>query len=415
MRLSISTEGRFLATPDGAVWTDGALNYDIWSRYLAAFDGVNVIARVAPVAVAHDKLRRVDGPGVEVSCLPTYLGPWQYLLNARAVKRAAQAALAADDAVLLNIPGNIANCVAAALAPGRPYAAHVIGDCQDTFAVGVMRHPLRPLLQWWFVRNVRRQLAAASAALYVTRRTLQARYPCRGQMAGISDVDLPNEAIVHAPRSYASRSGPLTIVNIGTMSTQFIKGLDVLIDALGQCVPQGLDLRLVLIGGGRFQGWLQERARALGLQDRVVFCGQLPAGLRIREELDRADLFVLPSRIEGLPRALVEAMARALPCISTSVGGIPELLPADELVPAGDVTALANKIAAVVTNPQAMSTMSARNLAVANSFRAEVLRPRRAEFFQLLAEQTAAWNRRHDSALPPVRHEQLGAEVVEHA
>lgn len=415
MRLSIASDGRYLATPDGAVWTDGALHYDVWSRYLTVFDRVNVIARVAPIAAPSDKLRRADGQGVEFSALPNYIGPWQYATKARAVRRAARAAVQPGDAVLLNVPGNVANCVVAALAAGRPYGVHVISDCHDTFAPGAFKHPLRPFFRWWFVRNLREQVTRASAALYVTSRTLQERYPCRGHMAGISDVDLPSDAFVAAPRTCAPLAGPITLMNIGTMSTQFTKGLDVLIDAVGQGVQQGLNLRLVLVGGGRYQPFLQERANRLGLQERVEFRGQLPAGPRIREELDRADLFVFPSRIEGLPRALVEAMARALPCISTPVGGIPELLPAEDLVPVGDAAALARRIAEAVANPDAMTAMSARNLAVAEGFRAEVLQPMWTEFFRLLAEQTADWNHRPHAPQPHAVRGALGEEIAGHA
>ena len=122
---------------------------------------------------------------------------------------------------------------------------------------------------------------------------------------------------------------------MGTLE-QLYKAPDVLLDAVGQCFRQGLDLELVWIGGGQYQQQLEARAKELGLSPRVRFLGQLPAGDAVRGELDRADLFVLPSRQEGLPRAMLEAMARGLPCIGSTVGGIPELLPAEDLVPPGD-------------------------------------------------------------------------------
>lgn len=394
MRLSITSDGRYLRTPDGAVWSDGALHYGVWSRYLDVFDRVNVIARVAPIALPHDKLRRADGPGVEFSDVPTYVGVWQYLKQAPAVKRAARGGIRPDDAVMLNVPGNMASCVMAALAPERPYGVHVISDCWDTFAPGAFKHPFRPYLRWALSRRLRQQVRHSSAALYVTARTLQERYPSNGLMAGISDVDLPDEAFIPAPRSDFAKPGPLTLISVGTMATQFTKGHDVLIDAVANLAQRGLDVRAVLVGGGHYQSFLEERARRLGIAERIVFRGQLPAGPRVREELDAADLYVFPTRIEGLPRALVEAMARGLPCISTPVGGIPELLPAEDLVPTNNVPALVEKITAVVANPERLAAMSARNLAVAREFRGEILRPRWNEFLRRLAEQTAEWNRR---------------------
>lgn len=394
MRLSITSDGRYLRTPDGAVWSDGALHYGVWSRYLDVFDRVNVVARVAPIALAHDKLRRADGEGVEFSDVPTYVGVWQYLKQAGAVKRAARAAIRPDDAVMLNVPGNVASCVMKAIAPGRPYGVHVISDCWDTFAPGAFKHPFRPYLRWALSRRLAQQVRHSSAALYVTSRTLQERYPSNGVMAGISDVDLPDEAFAANPRAGLVNTGPITLMTLGTMATQFTKGHDILIDAVANLTQRGLDVRAVFVGGGHYQGFLEERARSLGIAERIIFRGQLPAGQRVREEFDQADLFVFPTRIEGLPRALVEAMARGLPCISTPVGGIPELLSAEDLVPPSNVTALAEKVASVIANPQQIPAMSARNLAVAREFRGEVLRPKWNDFLRTLADQTASWNSR---------------------
>jgi glycosyltransferase involved in cell wall biosynthesis len=129
----------------------------------------------------------------------------------------------------------------------------------------------------------------------------------------------------------------------------------------------------------------------LGAGDRIQFRGQLTAGAAVRAELDCADVFVLPSFQEGLPRAMVEAMARALPCIGSTVGGIPELLSADALVPPGDSVALAAVIRAVVSDPQRLRRMSCENLETARQYRQEILREKRIAFYQYVREQTSAW------------------------
>jgi glycosyltransferase involved in cell wall biosynthesis len=102
----------------------------------------------------------------------------------------------------------------------------------------------------------------------------------------------------------------------------------------------------------------------------------------VRRELDQADLFVLPSRSEGLPRAMLEAMARALPCIGSTVGGIPELLEEKDMVPPGNVGQLAAKIREVITDSKRMELMSARNLALAREYRSEILRMKRQRFYR---------------------------------
>jgi glycosyltransferase involved in cell wall biosynthesis len=123
----------------------------------------------------------------------------------------------------------------------------------------------------------------------------------------------------------------------------------------------------------------------------VHFCGQLTNPVDVRSELDKADLFVLPSRQEGLPRAMVEAMARGLPCIGSNVGGIPELLPAEDIVPPNDVSALASKITQVLQQPARMQQMSTRNLIKAGEYKDEILNVRRRDFYQFLRNRTEAW------------------------
>jgi glycosyltransferase involved in cell wall biosynthesis len=184
----------------------------------------------------------------------------------------------------------------------------------------------------------------------------------------------------------------LTLIIVGTLA-QLYKAPDILIEAVGACVQEGLDLELVLVGDGKHRQELELQAADCGLNGHVRFLGQLPAGDAVRAQLDQADLFVLPSRQEGLPRAMIEAMARALPCIGSTVGGIPELLLAEDLVPPDDAPALARKIREVVTDSTRMAHMSARNLKKAQEYRDEVLRERRTAFYRFVREKTKAWQK----------------------
>ena len=100
--------------------------------------------------------------------------------------------------------------------------------------------------------------------------------------------------------------------------------------------------------------------------------------------LEDADLFVMPSRTEGLPRALLEAMAKGLPCVASRVGGIPELLSEEALVAPDDPAALAAAIARFAHTPALMDAEAQRNLAVAHHFDSSVLAPERARFVDAL-------------------------------
>jgi glycosyltransferase involved in cell wall biosynthesis len=222
----------------------------------------------------------------------------------------------------------------------------------------------------------------------VTRETLQRRYPCPAFSVGVSDVELPAGAFADDPRPPVKRGSPRTIVTVGTMSQPY-KAQEVLIDALARCRRAGLDVHAVLVGDGRHRAALEARAAAERVAEQVTFAGALPAGEPIRRVLDAAHLFVLPSRTEGLPRAMVEAMARGLPCVGSAVGGIPELLPAEDIVPPGDAAALAAKIQDVLGDRERLVRMAARNLEVARGFREDLLEAQRLAFYEELRRVTA--------------------------
>jgi glycosyltransferase involved in cell wall biosynthesis len=127
------------------------------------------------------------------------------------------------------------------------------------------------------------------------------------------------------------------------------------------------------------------------MMECVSFLGQIPRGKPVIEQLDAADLFVLPSFTEGLPRSLIEAMARGLPCLASNVGGIPELLASEDLMPPGDVATLAAKIESVIRNSDRLQKMAYQNIQTAREYRADELNRRRVDFYKRLKEVTEAY------------------------
>ena len=392
MNALVVLEQRYLRTPDGAIWSTSTGAYSFWLRYRDVFDSVRVVARVKDVTEAKPTWLRADGPGVSFAAIPTYVGPRQYLLRRGEVRRAVRDAFIPGDAVILRVGSVLADALIPLLRELHyPYAVEVVTDPWDVFSPGAVHHPLRPFFRRWFAHRLRSQCRGASAAAYVTEAALQRRYPPAPAVyaSGCSDVELPREAFADFSRPRRKAALPATIITVGTLE-QLYKAPDMLVDAVGLAVKEGLDLRLVFVGDGRYRSWLQERALKQGLDGKVNFVGWLPVGAAVRRELDNADLFILPSRQEGLPRALIEAMARGLPCIGSTVGGIPELLPKEDLVEPSDARALADKIRDVVTHPARMEAMSSVNLRRAADYRDEVLSARRRTFYREVRDITRA-------------------------
>lgn len=393
MNLAVALDARFLHTPDGAVWTDAPFHRGFWLRYLPVFAEVKVIARSKAVSEVPAGFARVDGSKVQVCKVPYFHGPTEYVEHVRAVRRAVQKAIDPEDAVLLRVGSQVANCAMPVLwRTGHPYALEVVGDPYDVFAPGALHHIFRPLFRWWFPKQLRQQCARACACSYVSLRVLPARYPTPpgAFVTHYSSINLHEGDFAPAARSVRKRVGTWNLITIASLEQPY-KGVDVLVNAVRICLESGVDLRLSIIGNGRCSDSLKTLARSCGVSGRVRWLGAVPPGDAVRARLDEADLFVLASRTEGLPRAMVEAMARALPCVGTSVGGIPDLLPGEDTVASNDPGALAAKIRDVLDAPGRLEKMAARNLLMAQNYCETVLAGRRYELLQFLKSQTEGW------------------------
>jgi glycosyltransferase involved in cell wall biosynthesis len=151
-----------------------------------------------------------------------------------------------------------------------------------------------------------------------------------------------------ARRAFGVASEPL-LVNVANLKPA--KGHDILLAASAQLKAAGFRHVLWLVGEGQERQRLEALRLALGLTDTVQFVG---AEDDVRARLAAADVAVLASRWEGMPTALLEAMAAGLPVVASRVGEIPDILDDGgfgRLVPPGDPTALASALADVLSDP----------------------------------------------------------------
>ena len=141
-----------------------------------------------------------------------------------------------------------------------------------------------------------------------------------------------------------------------------VKGHDVLLDAferLLRATPGELGPRLFIFGDGAELGRLLSRFGALVARGSVVLAGERAD---VRNLLPAFDGFVLPSRSEGMPNVLLEAMATRLPCVATDVGGVAEVIADGEngtLVPPGDPQRLAQAMSVVMADPDRAARLAA--------------------------------------------------------
>jgi glycosyltransferase involved in cell wall biosynthesis len=158
------------------------------------------------------------------------------------------------------------------------------------------------------------------------------------------------DAAQFAPTPSARRPGPLRLLSVGRLAPA--KGQLLLVQACARLHRDGLPFELTVVGDGPDRARLQREVGRMGLAGRVRFTGALNQA-EVQAELARADAFVLPSLAEGIPVVLMEAMASGLPCVTTPVNGIPELIQHDRtglLAAPGDPQALAEQLARLLTD-----------------------------------------------------------------
>ncbi len=141
-----------------------------------------------------------------------------------------------------------------------------------------------------------------------------------------------------------------------------------LLEAIRLLAQRGGPVRCVSVGHGPLESEMHSLAQTLGIEDRVIFLGRRRDATRI---MSAFDVFTLASQWEGLPVALMEALAIGLPIVATRVGGVDEAVGAEEfvtLVPAKDPEALALAFESVLTDETRRTAMAVRSLELADRF-----------------------------------------------
>lgn len=231
----------------------------------------------------------------------------------------------------------------------------------------------RPMLRW-ALRNATRVLA--NAATVASQAEREDGVPAANIAIVPNGLDLARfdarARSLEAPAPLRVPGGPPVVLTVARM-TYPAKGHDDLITAI-PLVRRELDARFVLVGDGPREAELRRHADQVGASPALTFLGRrtdVPALLA------RADVVCHPARMEGLPNAVMEAMAAARPLVATAVGGTPELMKDGVhgmLVRPEDPAALARGIVGLLRDPARAAEMAAAARArIAASFTLEQL------------------------------------------
>jgi glycosyltransferase involved in cell wall biosynthesis len=327
-------------------------------------------------------------PRLEFVPLPVFHGPKQYALQYFKVGKAIQKIVAGCDAAVLRLPSTVAQRICYKVMEAKiPYATEIVFDAMDGFKSNT--NPIHKLLNLIIHFQMVSSCRKAWGVSCVTEHYLQKRYYSqrKGHFESHYSSLALDKAFYTSPRKFPTKQ-EFTIVNVANQ-VQFNgrKGFNQIIEALAVLKEKNLPVKAIFVGGNYNNGIpkLQEYARQLGVLDRVTFTGYQNR-TQLSEWLDKSDLYVMPTLAEGLPRVIIEAMAKGLPAITTPVSGNPELVGSKFLVEYYDVDRLAATIEELLQNPDLYEVTSKENFERSQQYEASILQARRDKFYQQLKD-----------------------------
>ena len=346
MKLVVAIEHHFVET-GGRIYTALSFGYEYWKEYLEVFDEVYVLARVGYSDVIPKNHFVADGPGVKFIYIPDYFGIWQFLLHLPGMFAASFRSARLGTCFILR-SGNVCTVLWLCLKLlGKPYSREVQGHIKEGITQFTRyNYPLiGKFIALFSDYLARAQAKGAFCASYVSqfcRRLYPTKNPDREFV--FSSVRLTKDLLRGSRSENDFKHELFNILSIGRMELE--KGHCVLLEAASNLRKRDIkDWQMKIVGGGRQLDPLRDKVKKLGLGSYVEMVGPVEYGEQLFKYLDAADLFVLPSLTEGMPRSLIEAMARGLPAVGSGTGGIVELLSDSQLVPPGNPLLLAEAIA----------------------------------------------------------------------
>lgn len=397
MKLIVVSDAHLFRTPDGKYWCNTAMHgYLFWKRYLVAFEEVDVVARVKDIEFEEFKKNNyiaADGDGVFIKSLPFIRGIKGYALHIRKMNRACKKIAYEGDCAIFRVPSIPAYLFLKEYKKSnKPYAIEVVIDPEDEYSK-------IPLMKYISVHALKKVCMNANGVSYVTQHYLQNKYPSRHSQdkncknyfeSYYSSIDLKRD-FFYFDRTYKDKIEELNIIHIANSINNYNKGHHVLLMIVSKLKEINIKANVTFIGYGDLIEKFISEAKELGISNQVQFTGYVSSKTEMRNYLISSDIFIFPTRAEGLPRALIEAMATGLPCLSSKVDGIPELLDDEYLFSPDDVNGYVKKIIELKENPQKLKKMGKRNIEKAMEYESDRLSERRFSFYnklRMLAEES---------------------------
>ncbi len=377
---------------DGPLFYDKDGNYyefayhELYERYSYMADKITFLIRTKPV---EGKTFTLVPPQIEVISVPNFKSPKTILVNKPKAEKIVEKCVRENDVFVLRTQSSIAQLAVKYIRKyNKPYIVESVGCSWDSYwNHGLLGKAVAPYMYY----KTRSIIGKAKYVYYVTGKFLQRRYPTKGYTVSCSNVVIDEPADTTLVKRLEKLKGfdPHKKLILGTaaaLDTRY-KGQEYVIRAIKPLTEMGYDVEYHMAGGyngTKHDYFLRDLAKELGVTDRVKFVGNLSAD-KMPEYYDSLDIYVQPSKQEGLPRAVIEAMSRGCPVIGTNIAGIPELISKICLFRKGSDTEVIKAVKRVLGTD--LEKLAKRNFAKSKEFSREKLIKKREAFYDVFLSE----------------------------
>ena len=360
-------------------YSSGGLPKNIWSRYLDFFSSIIVIGR--KLDKKNPGLVQSNTEKVKFNLMEEYRNPLDEFLYSKKIDNNIIDSLKQVDAVLVRLPSILGfRTINICKKINKPYAVEVVGCVWDSYwNYGNISGKLLALYSY---KRMRKIVKESEYAIYVTKYFLQKRYPTNGYSEYASNVEIDEfpTSVLDEHKNIVMNNTKIKFGMIGNLNVKY-KGFDTAIKAISIIKNKIENFELLLVGGGNSKN-IQNLIEKYDLSNHVQILGLLKSGNEIYNFLDTLSVYLHPSKQEGLPRSLIEAMSRGCPALSSSVAGIPELLDEKYLHQPGDYKELSKQIESYSIDKEKLLLMANENFIKAKEYTNSKLNKRRSKFFK---------------------------------
>ena len=374
--IAVCLEHRFYQV-DGRIYTKLAFPYFYWKDYLSFFDKVTVIARVKHMHEVEEGMTLVSGEGVDVYPLPYYVGLKEFIYTLPSLIRSLYKASDMYDHFLLR-SGNSTNILFfMLLKSNKPYIREYPGNIKQG-VIGYAGNSLRIRLLATLLDQLAKAQARYSAANSFVSNYCRELYSSKKPSFVFSSFK--SSEIKTQKLSY-NIDDTINIISVGRLEGE--KGHIDILKALNILPKSNYEVHFV--GDGSQINLLKSYASLNNIN--AIFYGAITDRQRLFNLLEKADIYIIPSLTEGMPRSLLEAMTIGLPCLGSNVGGIPEVLNKSELFDPNNPESLKEKILELSNDTNKRVQLGKRNIKfIEDNYTEAALTRKKHDFWSKLYE-----------------------------